>query len=121
MYKEAIAALQNLTAGLSLASIRHPIPIAALGNVFAVSGKTDDALNMLELVEEMSASQYVAPYWRGVLSMGLEKKEQVLNWLEKAFEEHDGSMVFLKVDPVFDGLHSEPKFKALLKKMNLEQ
>jgi hypothetical protein len=30
---------------------------------------------------------------------------------------HDGSMVFLKVDPLFDTIRSEPRFKSLLKKM----
>ena len=121
MYPEAIDKLQILTVGLSYASIRHPIPILALGYVYAVSGRTDDALNMLELVEEMSKSQYVSPYWMGVISIGLGRKDQTLAWLEKAFKEHDGSMVYLNVDPVFDSIRSEPRFIELLKKMGLAQ
>jgi hypothetical protein len=121
MYKEAIREYQNFTVGLAFAHLSHPIPIAALGHVYAVSGRTDDALNHLELVEEMSDSQYVAPYWRGVLSIGLGKKDEALGWLEKAYKEHDGSMVFLKVDPVFEGIHSDPRFTALVRKMGFEQ
>ena len=119
MNNDAIVALSTLTASLSYASVSHPIPIAALGHAYALAGRTDDALSMLELVEEMSATQYVAPYWRGVLAVGLGRKPEALAWLEKAFEEHDGSMVFLKVDPVFDSIRAEPRFVRLLKKMRL--
>jgi serine/threonine protein kinase len=121
MYTEAIGTLQTLTMALSFASIRHPIPILVLGHVYAMSGRAEDANNMLELVEEMSTSQYVAPYWMGVISIGLGKRNEALNWLEKAFQEHDGSMVFLKVDPVFDSIRSEPRFITLLKEMGLGQ
>ncbi|HTP12268.1 MAG TPA: protein kinase [Bacteroidota bacterium] len=120
MYAEAIANLQTVTMGLSFAAIHHPIPILVLGHVFAVSGRKDDALNMLEIADQMSASQYVAPYWMGVLSIGLGEKDQALTWLEKAFKEHDGSMVFLKVDPVFDPIRSDPKFIDLLHRMKLD-
>lgn len=121
MYKEAITAYQTFTMGLSLARLRHPIPIAALGHVFAVSGRTDEALDMLGLVEEMSDSQYVAPYWKGVLSIGLGREDQALMWLEKAYEGRDGSMIFLKVDPVFSGIRSNPRFTSLLRKLRLEE
>lgn len=118
-YDSAMAALTTLTAGLTFASIHHPIPIAALGHVYAASGKTYDAQNMLEFVEEMSTSQYVAPYWMAVLYVGLGKKELALDWLEKAFDGRDGSMVFLRVDPVFDSIRSDPRFIRLIKKMGL--
>jgi TolB-like protein/class 3 adenylate cyclase/Tfp pilus assembly protein PilF len=120
MYKEAIDAYQKFTIGLAYAHLSHPIPIAALGHVYAVSGRTDDALTMRELLENKTGEyEYVAPYWMGVLSIGLGKKEQALNWLEKAYEGRDGSMVLLKVDPVFDGIRSDPRFTALLRKMGL--
>ncbi|MFN0158882.1 MAG: protein kinase domain-containing protein, partial [Bacteroidota bacterium] len=122
MYSNAIEKLQQLTAGLAFASIRHPIPIAALGHVYALSGRKDEALDMDELLENKTGEyEYVAPYWRGVLSIGLGKKDEALAWLEEGYKEHDGSMVVLKVDPVFDGIRSDPRFAALLRKMGLEQ
>ncbi len=120
MYKEAIEAYQTFTAGLAFAHLSHPIPVAAIGHVFAVSGRTREAHDYLELVEEMSASQYVAPYWRAVLYIGLGKKEQAITWLEKAYENRDGSMVFLRVDPVFDSIRADARFVALLKRMKLD-
>lgn len=118
MYKEAIAEYQKFTAGLAFARLRHPIPLAALAQVYAISGRKEDAINMMELLDELSSDgQYVPPYWRGVVALGFGDKKQALFWLENAFEVHDGSMVFLKVDPVFDAIRSEPRFKSLLKKM----
>jgi len=41
--------------------------------------------------------------------------------LEKAFENRDSSLAYLKVWPIFDSLRSEPRFQAVLKKMKLDK
>ena len=46
-------------------------------------------------------------------------KEEALEWLEKAYEEHDSNMPYISVDPLFTFLHNEPRFKNILKKMDL--
>jgi len=46
-------------------------------------------------------------------------KDAALRWLEKAHEGHEGSLVWLKVDPRFDSLHGEPRFTAILQRMAL--
>ena len=48
----------------------------------------------------------------------LSEKKEALNWLEKGFEEHDDEMIMIRADPNFDSLHSEPRFEALLRRMN---
>ncbi len=45
--------------------------------------------------------------------------DQALKWLERAFDEHLGFLVYLKVEPGFIPLHDEPRFQALLAKMGL--
>jgi tetratricopeptide (TPR) repeat protein len=47
------------------------------------------------------------------------KKEQALNWLEKAFENSDPELPTVNNDPDFDDLRSEPRFQAIIKKMGL--
>jgi len=48
---------------------------------------------------------------------GLGEKEEALHWLDRAFEERDSSLVWLKVHPRFDALRGEPRFEALLERM----
>jgi adenylate cyclase len=50
---------------------------------------------------------------------GLGDTERALEWLEKAFAEHDPKMAFLKVDPKWNNLRSSPRFIDLMKRMNL--
>ena len=47
-------------------------------------------------------------------------KEEALEWLEKAFEEHDSNMPYISIDPLFTFLRDEPRFKNLLIKMDLD-
>jgi hypothetical protein len=46
------------------------------------------------------------------------QKDQALTWLERAYEEHDQYMVYIAAYPGLDRLHSEPRFQALLRRMN---
>lgn len=118
MYAEAINAYQKFTIGLALAHLSHPIPLAGLGYVYAVLGRKEDALNMLELLEEMAKEgRYVAPYWMSILYMGLGEREKAFDWLEKAYAGRDGSMIFLPVDPVFDSVRSHPRYTTLMRKL----
>ncbi len=48
-------------------------------------------------------------------------KAQALDWLEKAFEIREPNLPNISADPKFDGLRSEPRFQALLRRMNLPQ
>lgn len=45
--------------------------------------------------------------------------EEAFDWLKKSFEEREPGMIFIKVDPSFDDLHSDSRFIDLLKKMHL--
>jgi hypothetical protein len=53
-------------------------------------------------------------------NLGMGDKEQALRWLEEGFSERSTALVWLKVDPAYDPLRSEPRFQALLSKLGLE-
>jgi hypothetical protein len=50
----------------------------------------------------------------------LDEPEKVFFYLGKAYENHDFYMFTLKTTPYLDDYRSDPRFKELLKKMDLE-
>ncbi len=98
-----------------------PQAIASLGYAYARSSKIDEATQLLNELINLSQKKYVSSYHVAAIYTGLNKKEQALVWLEKAVEERSTSLVILKVDPMFDSLHADPRFKEILRKIGLEK
>ena len=72
--------------------------------------------SVLELYED----EYVSAYEIAEVYISLGEVESAFEWLQKAFEERSRALVFLKVEPRLDPIRSDPRFKSLLDKMNLE-
>jgi serine/threonine protein kinase/tetratricopeptide (TPR) repeat protein len=115
-YEEAIEQFQK---AITLSGASTDM-IAALGHAHAVSGNTAEAENILDQLLELSKEKYVSSYEIAVLYLGLDLKEKALDRLERAYTERCQYLVYLRTDPRLDSLCSEPRFKALLKEMNLE-
>jgi TolB-like protein len=82
------------------------------------AGDKDTALRMLTELDKMSEHREVLSYWRALLYLSLNKKEEALHWLEQSFEERDGSNInWIKVDPLLNSLHGDPRFEALVQKV----
>jgi non-specific serine/threonine protein kinase len=117
MWSEGIAAAKKydeLTAGAVTA-------VSYLGAIYGSAGMRDEALKILERLDELSKERYVGSLYRAVVWIGLGEKDKALENLEKAFLERESTMTFIKVWPLFDRLRPEPRFRALLKKMNLDK
>ena len=91
-----------------------------LGLAYGMAGKRDEAMGIFEEMKERWRRGDIRAFPIMRVYLGLGEKDPALEWLERSFERHDPRMVELKVDPFFDPLRSDPRFKALLKKMNLE-
>jgi tetratricopeptide (TPR) repeat protein len=84
----------------------------------AQAGDKDAALRMLSELDKISQHREVLGYWRALLYLSLNKKEEALRWLEQSFEERDGSNInWIKVDPLLASLHGDPRFEALVQKV----
>jgi tetratricopeptide (TPR) repeat protein len=44
---------------------------------------------------------------------------EAFEWLDRAYAQRDGGLIGTKVDPLLKNLHSDPRFAAFLKKLNL--
>jgi len=115
MFAEAASEFQK-AAALSGGS---PVYIAALGHAYAVGGKQAEAMRVRNELEEQSKQRYVPPYWMATLYIGLGEKDQAFRWLEKAYEERSGGLIWLGVDPRMDSLRSDPRFAALMRRAGL--
>lgn len=76
---------------------------------------------MLEELLKQSAERYVPPYNMAVVYNGLRERGKALDYLEKGFAEKDVRMVFLTVEPMWDGLRSDPRCISLLQRMRPER
>ncbi|HVQ36863.1 MAG TPA: winged helix-turn-helix domain-containing protein [Pyrinomonadaceae bacterium] len=115
MYAEAIASYQK---GIDI-SERTPSFLAMMGHAYAASGRRDEALKILSELTEMSGNKHVAPYDLAILYTGLGEKDKAFEQLGKAIEGRSGWVIYLNVEPLFDPLRSDPRYKALLKRINL--
>ena len=112
-YEEAVAAFEKAREGSS----NNLSALAALGHAFAVMGRKQEALQILEQLEELQNRTYLSPFWKAIIFAGLDERGAALDWLEKAYQERDVWLVWLKVDPRLDNLRSQPRFKNLLRRV----
>ncbi len=91
----------------------------SLGWVYAVSGRRDQARKIIGKFKELSARRYVDAYMVAEIYAGLGDKDQAFRWLKKGYEERSTSMTYLKVDPLLESLHSDPRFEDLVRRVGL--
>ena len=93
--------------------------LSGLGYAYGVAGKVSDAEGVLSELKRRSGERYVSPYHLAVVYSGLGDLPQTLDHLEQATEERFNWLVFLWVEPQFDGLNNNALFAALKKRVGL--
>jgi hypothetical protein len=76
---------------------------------------------MLDELKGLSKERYVPAFSFAVIYLGLGEKDQAFAWLEKAYEDRSSLILFLKGDPIWDPLRSDPRFADLLRRIGLPQ
>jgi serine/threonine protein kinase/tetratricopeptide (TPR) repeat protein len=114
--------LQGWKKAETLANDHEELAIAEEADrVYTTSGYPAAIKRIIELRLELAKRSYVDPARIGFLYAELNDKDQAFTWLEKAYSEKSDLLGFIKVAPELDRLHSDPRYVALLKKMNLPQ
>jgi Tfp pilus assembly protein PilF len=112
-YEDAIAELKRAVA-LSEGS---PLLIGHLGWVYGISGSKPRATESLQELKRMAEREYVPSTAPAMVTLGLGNRAGALDLLDRAYDEHDFSLVFLEVAPWFEQIRGEPRFQQLLRRM----
>ena len=96
-----------------------PWVLAGLGHAYAALGNEDEACAMIQELEAFSKQYYVSPYCLALIYAGLKDKDRAFEWLEKAYEQRDQWLAWLRVYPILDSLRSDIRFTDLMRRVNL--
>ena len=95
-----------------------PLPLALLGRLYGTTGRRDEALKILDRLNEMQKERYISRYNFAMIQMGLGHKDEAIRLLEEAYAEHSGyDIAYIKTDRLLTPLHNEPRFQALVAKV----
>ena len=113
MWKECIAALEKAVT----LSGNSTFFLGAIGFAYAKSGQKEKAQKILCRLKELSKTKYNSPINEALIFMGLDEKDQMFEYLEKAYNERSFMIPGLKVAPVYDNVRPDPRYLELLKKL----
>jgi Tfp pilus assembly protein PilF len=97
-------------------SVNH---IGVLGYAHGRSGNRDQANELLQELTMRASQGYVSAMWIALVHLGLSDLESLFAWLDRAFEERDGSLILITAALEFEPVRDDPRFKALLARMGL--
>jgi tetratricopeptide (TPR) repeat protein len=115
-HDDAIRAMETLPQIMG----RSSFALANLGWVYGSAGRAAEARRLLEELEEGAQKGYVPSWSFAVIYQGLGEMDKAFDWFERAVDEHESLMLQFNVHPNYDPLRTDPRYPALLRKMNLE-
>ncbi|HSB28595.1 MAG TPA: protein kinase, partial [Pyrinomonadaceae bacterium] len=95
------------------------VSVVVIAYADAKQGKRTEALQQISLLRELGKTRYVRSYYLAGIYAALGDKDQAFAELERSVADRDCYLGRISVDPMMDPLRSDPRFKAILKTMNL--
>jgi DNA-binding winged helix-turn-helix (wHTH) protein/Tfp pilus assembly protein PilF len=99
---------------------KPPLLLSFLGHAYAMAGRREEALKILEELKELSKQTYVPVYGIGLIYTALGSGSGAFEWFEKALETQSVWLNWIKVAPEIDSLRPDPRFADLLLRLNLK-
>ena len=117
MYQEAVAEWEDVAREYGYDDLAM-----VLARGYSNSGYKPALQQLVQAMEKHARRAYFAPWMIAHFYGELDDKDQAFAWLQKCYEQNDGSLQFLKVDPFWsDNLRSDPRFAELVRRMGLPQ
>jgi TolB-like protein/Tfp pilus assembly protein PilF len=115
-YAEAI---DDLTRTLTLPRVPETLALGVLAHAYAASGRAGDARKAIDRYTALSPDFTNNPDVAAFMFTTLPDHKRALDLLEQAYHQHTGHIVNIAVDPLYDPLRAEPRFKALVDKIGV--
>lgn len=96
-----------------------PFSLAFRGYAHARMGEQAEALAIIDRLLAIRSQKYVSAYYFAVVYTALGKTDEAMLWLERAFDERSDFLIYLAVDPIFDPLRTDPRFRNLVRRVGL--
>lgn len=87
---------------------------------YASCGRKAEARAVLNQLLQLSKDHYISPHWFAATEAGLGNKDEAFKWLDQSIDRRFGPMIYLKVNPIWDPLRSDPRFPERLRRVGLE-
>ena len=122
MHDEAIVELRKLIKAPSGGPIPDQIveaeseASASLGFAYGMAGKQAEARAIISQLDALSKRRYVSPLYFAIVYAGLKDNDKAIEYLNKAFEARHPGLVLIRIEPMFDGLRGDERFKTLIKR-----
>jgi Tfp pilus assembly protein PilF len=109
------------------ARLRVPLQVAperaevqlALGQLYAATGRVDQAKEILQQLRQTAEQRYVSPYFIACLQASLGLRSQAFAFLDRAVRERSEFVAYLRIDPRVDSLRADRRFARLLRHLRL--
>jgi DNA-binding winged helix-turn-helix (wHTH) protein/TolB-like protein/Flp pilus assembly protein TadD len=109
---EAIRLLEGFAA-------RAPGGLANLGRAYALAGRVNDARAQIAQLQALGAEGIGVGYDIALIQAALGEREAALAALEQALTDHSQMVGFINVDPGFNGIREESRFRAVVGQLGL--
>jgi TolB-like protein/Flp pilus assembly protein TadD len=113
--------ISDIELAIEMLEGRNLIPAAYLGFAYARAGRRSDAERVIRELQELSSERFVNPDYIAIVYIGLGENDEAIEWLYRATEARTDWPLFFPVDPVFDSIHSDPRYMELLRSIGLSE
>lgn len=90
-----------------------------LAYALAIAGDTATARQILDSLSTASKDTFVDPYSHALVCVGLKDMNGAFEWFERALDQRSRELIYLRANPIFDVLHTDPRFHRLTERIGI--